>query len=187
MSTLTDKLPKFPDLTEVLDLDEAKKPLFAAVGVVDLAVEKVVESVKAQAQAQAKDLPTEAKKLQATVTEKVEALRAARAEQLKDLPAQLKAVPAELTEKATALRGELETRVAKAQTSATSYYGDLAARGEKLVAQVRKAEGPAAKTAVKPAAKKSTKPAAAKKPAAKAATKPADKPAAPEAPAASAV
>lgn len=166
MSTLTDKLPKLPDLTEVLDLDEAKKPLFAAVGVVDLTVEKARTQVVAQAKAQAKDLPAEAKKLQATVTGKVDALRATRAEQLKDLPAQLKVLPTQLTEKATALRGELETRVAKAQTSATAYYGDLAKRGEKVVAQVRKTETAKAKPAVKkPAAKAAPKKPAAKKPA----------------------
>ena len=68
MSTLTDKLPtvklptvKLPEV-KIVDLDEAKKPLFAAVGVVDLSVEQV------------KDLPAEAKKVQA----KVEAARVAR-------------------------------------------------------------------------------------------------------------
>ena len=49
MSTLTDKLPKLPEikLPEVsavkIDLDEAKKPAFAAAGVVDLYVEQVKE------------------------------------------------------------------------------------------------------------------------------------------------
>ena len=167
MSTLTDKLPKLPaNLTTVIDLDEAKKPLLAAVGVVDLTIE--------QARAQAKELPVEAKKLQAkvqeTVNARVEAARAARSEQLKAVPAQLKALPAKVsglaTEKATALRGEVEARVNKAQTSATEYYGTLAKRGEKLVAQVRKQETTPANVAEgKAAAKKAT--ATAKKAAAK--------------------
>ena len=48
MSTLTDKLPKLPDiklpdikLPEALDRSEAKKPVHAVVGVVDLTVEQV--------------------------------------------------------------------------------------------------------------------------------------------------
>lgn len=134
MSTLTDKLPKLPDLKlpevklpevklpEVLDLDEAKKPAFAAVGVVDLYVEQV------------KELPAQAKKLQAEVTAKVEAARTARTAQVKAVPAQLKALPTE----AKKLRAEVETRIAKAQTEATAYYAKLATRGEKLVGQIRR-------------------------------------------------
>ena len=120
MSTLTDKLPKLPTvkLPDVLDLDDAKKPVFAAVGVVDLGVEQV------------KELPAEAKKVQA----KFEAARTARTAQLKTVPAQLKTVPAQLKE----FRTELEGRVAKAQTKATAYYGKLAVRGEKLVTQIRR-------------------------------------------------
>jgi chromosome segregation ATPase len=115
MSTLTDKLPtvKLPDL-KALDLDEAKKPALAAVGVVDLYV------------AQVKELPAEAKKLQA----KIEARRAANTEKLKAVPAQLKALPAE----AKKLRVELKGRLEKA----TAYYGELAVRGEKLVSQIRR-------------------------------------------------
>jgi DNA repair exonuclease SbcCD ATPase subunit len=122
MSTLTDKLPKLP---AAIDLDEAKKPAFAAVGVVDLGVEQV------------KDLPAEAKKLQA----KLEAARVARTEQLKTVPAQLKTVPAQLKTipaQVKGLRTEVETRVAKAQTEATAYYAKLATRGEKLVGQIRR-------------------------------------------------
>lgn len=166
MSTLSAKLPKLPaNLTTALDLDEAKKPLFAAVGVIDLTVE--------QARAQAKELPVEAKKLQAkvqeTVNAKVEVVRASRGEQLKAVPAQLKTLPGKAQEKATALRGEVEARVTKAQASATEYYGTLAKRGEKLVAQVRKHETtPATLAEGKAAAKKAT--ATAKKTAAKPAT-----------------
>jgi ferritin-like metal-binding protein YciE len=150
MSTLTDKLPKLPavKLPEVLDLDEAKKPAFAAVGVVDLYVEQV------------KEIPAEAKKLQA----KLEAARAARTEKLKAVPAQLKALPTQVK----GLRNELEGRVSKAQSTATAYYGKLAVRGEKLVGQIRRqpateaaiAEGKAAvrkAEAAATSAKKATK------------------------------
>jgi chromosome segregation ATPase len=149
MSTLTDKLPKLPavKLPEV-DLDEAKKPAFAAVGVVDFYVEQV------------KELPAEAKKLQA----KLEASRAARTEKLKTVPAQLKTLPTQVKE----LRTEIEGRVAKAQRTATAYYGKLATRGEKLVGQIRRqpatesalAEGKAAvkkAEAAATSAKKATK------------------------------
>ncbi|MCW2501006.1 MAG: hypothetical protein JWN87_2682 [Frankiales bacterium] len=150
MSTLTDKLPKLPavKLPEVLDLDEAKKPAFAAVGVVDLYVEQV------------KEIPAEAKKLQA----KLEAARTARTEKLKAVPAQLKALPTQVK----GLRNELEGRVSKAQSTATAYYGKLAVRGEKLVGQIRRqpateaaiAEGKAAvrkAEAAATSAKKATK------------------------------
>ncbi|MGB8651035.1 MAG: hypothetical protein WCD35_10280 [Mycobacteriales bacterium] len=122
-STITDKLPKLP---AAIDLDEAKKPLFAAVGVVDLSVEQL------------KDVPAEAKKLQEKVQAKVEAARTARAAQLKTVPAQLKTVPAQAEARAKELRSEVETRVAKAQATATGYYGKLAVRGEKLVTQIRR-------------------------------------------------
>jgi phage-related minor tail protein len=140
MSTLTDKLPKLPTvkLPEVklpeiklpdvkIDLDEAKKPAFAAVGVVDVTVEQV------------KDLPAtvtvEAKKVQEKLQAQFEARTASFNTQLKALPTQVKG-----------LRTELEGRVSKAQTQATSFYGDLAVRGEKLVAQIRRQ--PATETAL---------------------------------------
>lgn len=136
MSTLTDKLPKLPTvkLPEVklpeiklpdvkIDLDEAKKPAFAAVGVVDVTVEQV------------KDFPGEAKKVQEKLQAQFEARTASFNTQLKALPTQVKG-----------LRTELQGRVAKAQTEATSFYGDLAVRGEKLVAQIRRQ--PATETAL---------------------------------------
>jgi hypothetical protein len=154
MSTLTAKLPKLPEikLPEVLDLDEAKKPAYAAAGVVDLYVEQV------------KELPTAVKKFQAELTAKLEAARTERTAQVKAVPAQVKALPAD----AKKLRTELTARVTKAQTEATAYYTKLAVRGEKLVAQIRKqpttkaaiAEGKAAvkkAEASTTAAKKATK------------------------------
>ncbi len=181
MSTLTDKLPKLPNVTDVIDLDEAKKPAFAAAGVVDFYVEQL------------KDIPADLKKVQATVTAKLEELRAERTAAVKALPTTIKGLPAKATEFRTAtlpttlasvkelpskvstlpaqvkeLRIELTARVEKAQTSATETYAKLAVRGEKLVTQVRRqptseaaiAEGKAAVKKAESAttsAKKSTK------------------------------
>ena len=162
MSTLTDKLPKLPEikLPEVsgvkIDLDEAKKPAFAAAGVVDLYVEQV------------KEIPAQAKKLQAELTAKLETARTERTAQVKAVPAQVKALPASTTETAKKLQAELTAKLLKAQTDAVAYYEKLAARGEKLVAQIRKQETTTAaiaegKAAVKKAeatataAKKTTK------------------------------
>jgi hypothetical protein len=154
MPTLTDKLPKLPEikLPEVIDLDEAKKPAFAAAGVVDLYVEQV------------KEIPATVKKFQAELTAKLEAARTERTAQVKAVPAQVKALPAD----AKKLQAELTAKVTKAQTEATAYYTKLAARGEKLVAQIRKqpttqaaiAEGKAAvkkAEAATTSAKKATK------------------------------
>ncbi len=124
MSTLTDKLPtvKLPEIKlpeiKALDLDEARKPVHAAVGVVDLYVEQV------------KELPAQAKKIQADLTAKFEARRTAGTASVKAVPAQLKALPTE----AKKLRTELEARLDKA----TAYYGELAVRGEKLIGQIRR-------------------------------------------------
>ena len=136
MSTLTDKLPKLPTvkLPEVklpeiklpdvkIDLDEAKKPAFAAVGVVDVTVEQV------------KDFPAEAKKVQ----EKLQA--SSRPAPLPSTPSSRRSRP-----RSRACAPSCEGRVAKAQTEATSFYGDLAVRGEKLVAQIRRQ--PATETAL---------------------------------------
>ena len=113
MSTLTAKLPTTKLSTDRLpiDLDDAKKPVFAAVGVVDLYVEQV------------KDLPAEAKKVQEKLQGKIEAARVARTAQLKTVPAQLKALPTQAKE----LSNEI-----------TAYYAKLAVRGEKLVGQIRR-------------------------------------------------
>jgi predicted lipoprotein len=177
MSTLTDKLPKLPAVTDVLDLDEAKKPAFAAAGVVDLTVEQL------------KELPADLKKAQATLTAKLEELRAERTAAVKALPTTVKGLPAKATEfrtealatvkalpaqvstlpaQAKELRVELTARVEKAQTSANETYAKLAVRGEKLVTQIRRqptteaaiAEGKAAVKKAESAAtsaKKSTK------------------------------
>ena len=138
MSTLTDRIPAAP-------LAEAKKQLFVGVGVLDLALEQVKEIPA--------DLTAEAKKVQA----RVEAARTA-------VPAQLKTLPSQVKD----LRGEVETRVAKANRTATDLYSKLAVRGERIVTQIRRqptteaaiAEGKAAvkkAEAAATAAKKSVK------------------------------
>jgi peptidoglycan hydrolase CwlO-like protein len=142
MSTLTDKLPTF-DTTKLptIDLTEAKKPLFAALGVADLALEQVKE-VPA-------DLSAEAKKVQTRV---------------ENVPAKLKGLPTQVKE----LRTSAEAKISTAQGTATDFYAKLAVRGERLVSQIRRqpateaaiAEGKAAvkkAEAATVAAKKSVK------------------------------
>jgi hypothetical protein len=155
MPTLTDKLPKLPEI-KVLDLDEAKKPAFAAAGLVDLYVEQV------------KELPAQAKKVYASttadLTAKFEAAKVERTAQVKAVPAQVKALPAD----AKKLQAELTEKVSKVQADVTAYYAKLAVRGEKLVGQIRRqpateaaiAEGKAAvkkAEAATTSAKKATK------------------------------
>jgi hypothetical protein len=93
------------------DLDEARKPLFAAVGVADLALE------------QAKELPgfyaAEAKKAQ---------------ERLAEVPTAVKTLPGQVK----VLRNEVETRVAKLGEQANDFYAQLAVRGQRLVTSIRR-------------------------------------------------
>ena len=93
------------------DVSEATKPLFAVVGVADLAIE------------QAKDVPA----LYAAEAKKVQA-------RLADVPAQVKTLPTQVK----SVRGEVETRVEKATEKATDLYSQLTVRGERLVTQIRR-------------------------------------------------
>ena len=93
------------------DAAEAKKPLFAYVGVADLAIEK------------AKELP-------ADVTAEVKKVQAL----LADVPAQVKSLPAQVKE----LRGTVEAKVNENNKKATALYAKLSKRGERLVAQIRR-------------------------------------------------
>lgn len=135
------------------DVTEATKPLFAVVGVADLAIEQV------------KDVPalyvTEAKKVQNRFAE---------------VPAHVMTLPAQLK----SLRGEVETSVEKATVKFTDLYSTLAVRGERLVTQIRRQ--PATETAIaegKAAVKKAASAASAAKrtvkPAVKSAVKPVEK------------
>lgn len=127
MSTTTVKTPKADaDVTKTgstltgrftiknlptFDVAEATKPLFAVVGVADLAIE------------QAKDVPAlyvaEVKKAQA---------------RLENVPAVVKTLP----EQVKTLRTDVETRVEKATEKATELYAQLTVRGERLVTQIRR-------------------------------------------------
>lgn len=93
------------------DVAEATKPLFAVVGVADLAIE------------QAKDVPAlyvaEVKKAQA---------------RLENVPAVVKTLPTQVK----TLRADVETRVEKATEKATDLYAQLTVRGERLVTQIRR-------------------------------------------------
>ena len=90
------------------DVAEATKPLFAVVGVADLAIE------------QAKEVPADSPPPRSG--------RSPRSRpQVKTLPAQVKG-----------LRGDVETRVEKATEKATDLYAKLTVRGERLVTQIRR-------------------------------------------------
>ena len=97
------------------DASEVKKPLFAVVGVADLAFEQI-KDVPA-------DVTAEAKRVQGLI-----------AEAGKTVPAQLLTLPTQ----AKNLRSTVETKVSVATDKATDFYAKLAVRGEKLVGQVRR-------------------------------------------------
>ena len=94
-----------------IDLDEARKPLFAVVGVADLAIE------------QAKDVPA----LYVAEVKKVQA-------RLENVPTVVKTLP----EQVKTLRTDVEARVEKATEKATDLYAALSVRGERLVTQIRR-------------------------------------------------
>jgi hypothetical protein len=90
------------------DADYAKKPLFAYVGVADLAIER------------AKELPAELTVATTNVTKKAQAL-------LAEVPAQVTALPV-----------TVRSNVEKASELATDLYAKLTVRGERLVTQIRR-------------------------------------------------
>jgi len=90
------------------DAEQAKKPLFAYVGVADLAIER------------AKEIPAELTELNKTVSTKVQAFVA-------EVPAQVQALPV-----------TVRTNVEKATEKATDLYAKLTVRGERLVTQIRR-------------------------------------------------
>ena len=90
------------------DADYAKKPLFAYVGVADLAIER------------AKEVPAQLTVATTDVTKKAQAL-------LADVPAQVTALPV-----------TVRTNVDKATEKATDVYAKLTIRGERLVTQIRR-------------------------------------------------
>jgi prophage DNA circulation protein len=169
---------------------EATRPLYAGVGVADAAVEVVREYVadvqKKFAEVQ-KDVQTRVADVQKSVTTlelEPKALREqavtvvnARVDALsKDAKARRAAIEArvaELQTEAKALPAKVQAAVTENVATVTDAYGDLAQRGEALVAKLRKQEtakaaAPTVKVAATSAPKKTT---AKKAPAKKAAAK----------------
>lgn len=101
-------------------LAEARKPLFASVGVTELAVSKARELPGATA-AELARLQAQAKELQS---------------QVRELPAQVKV-----------LRGTVTAQTASLRVKARGLYDDLVGRGEKVLGTLR--AQPAAKQAVR--------------------------------------
>ena len=90
------------------DADYAKKPLFAYVGVADLAIER------------AKEIPADLTVATTNVTKKAQAL-------LAEVPAQMTALPV-----------TVRSNVEKATEKATDLYTQLTIRGERLVTSIRR-------------------------------------------------
>jgi hypothetical protein len=109
-STVTGRftLKNLPTFDAAAAKQTAKKPLFAYVGVADLALER------------AKEIPAELTELNKTVSTKVQAVIA-------DVPAQVQALPV-----------TVRTNVEKATEKATDLYTKLTIRGERLVTQIRR-------------------------------------------------
>lgn len=147
----------------------AAKPLYAGVGATDLAVEYVREYVadvqKRFAEVQ-KDVQSRVSGVQKDVQTRVADVQ----KNVKGFEFEPKAMREQtatvVTSRVTDLRTDAKAQAEKVQTlvndnvaTVTDTYGDLAKRGEQLVARIRKQEAaaPAAKpAAAKPAAKKST-------------------------------
>jgi hypothetical protein len=146
---------------------EAVKPLFAVAGATELAVE-YARGYATEAQERFSDVQTrvakvdlEPKALQAQARTRVEELR----NDAKEAQARFEASLADLQKEAKDLPGKFEARLNEALEELNATYVDLATRGEKFVAAIRK-DGVKAVTAkpVKKAAKKApAKKAAAKK------------------------
>jgi hypothetical protein len=162
----------------------AAKPIYAGVGATDLAVEYVREYV-ADVQKKFAEVQKDVQTRVAGVQKDVQSRFAGVQKNVKDFDFEPKALReqtvtvvnsrvSELRSDARALPEKVQTLVNDNVATVTDTYGDLAARGEKLVARLRKVEtsAPAAKkpAAKKPAAKKTTaKKAPAKKTTAKSA------------------
>ena len=165
-----------------VDLKAAAKPLYAGVGVTDLAVELVRDYVTeaqkrfAGAQKRVTDLDLEPKALRdqagGVVNARVDALA-------KDAKARRSAIEkrvAELQADAKALPAKVQAFVDENITAVNGTYGDLVNRGESLVTRIRKQE--ATKATVTSAKTTTAKAKTTKTQATKAATSTAKKPAA---------
>jgi hypothetical protein len=133
-------LPALP----TIDLDDARKPAYAWVGVADLVIEQVKEvpsDVKARTEKAQADAKARTKKLQESVPTQVKELPT----QVKELPTTLKELPSktvstvkDLPAQAKKVRSSAQARFETASDKVTARYSDLAARGEKLVGQIRR-------------------------------------------------
>jgi DNA repair ATPase RecN len=154
---------------------EAVKPLFAVAGATELAVELArgyateaqkttqgrfteVQTRVSDVQARVQKVDFDTKSLQAQARTRVEQLQA----DAKEAQAKFEARLAELQKDAREFPAKFEARLNEALEELNSTYADLALRGEKFVAAIRK-DGVKAVTAVKPAKKPAPKQAAAKK------------------------
>lgn len=129
----------------VLDLDDARKPAYAWVGIADLLIEQakdVPADVKARSEKVQADAKARTKKLQGqfTVPSQVKDLPT----QVKELPTTLKELPGktvstvkDLPAQAKKARTTTQARIEKAGDAASERYTDLVERGEKLVGKIR--------------------------------------------------
>ena len=148
---------------------EAVKPLFAVAGATELAVElargyateaqKVTQVGFTGVQTRVADVQTrvqradfDTRSLQAQARARVEELRS----EAKEAQARFEARLAELQKDARDFPAKFETRLNDALDELNATYADLATRGEKFVAAIRK-DGVKAVTSVKPAARKAKK------------------------------
>jgi hypothetical protein len=96
----------------------AAKPLLAAVGVADLALEQVKDAQELYV--------AEARKVQSRLAEVPQ--------QVRTLPQQVRTIPAQVR----TLRSEVESRVETVTDRATEVYSTLSVRGERLVTSIRR-------------------------------------------------
>jgi hypothetical protein len=148
---------------------EAVKPLYAVAGATELAVELArgyaTEAQKAtqerftgvQARVAKVERPS-AEALQAQARTRVEELKA----EAKEAQARFEAAVAELQKDAKDFPAKFEARLNDALEELNETYAELAVRGEKFVAAIRK-DGVKAVTSVKPARRTTAKKAPAKK------------------------
>jgi len=153
---------------------EAVKPLFAVAGATELAVDFARGyASEAQKSAQARVTKVDFRDTKALQAQAREALNA-RVEELtkdaKEAQARFEARVAELQQDAKDFPAKVQKQLEDAVKELADTYADLAARGEKFVAAIRK-DGVRAVAAVKPAGKRPVRKTTGKAPATKTAAK----------------
>jgi hypothetical protein len=129
---------------------EAVKPLFAVAGATEFAIDYAREGF-----AGINKVDRDPKALQAQARTLVNARVDQLTKEAKDAQAKFEARIAELQKDAKSYPGRFQSQVAEALAELTASYADLASRGEKFVAAIRK-DGVKAVTAVKKAPSSST-------------------------------